>query len=151
MRIVCRCPAAQLVPYASTDIDSSLGCLERNVCWHIAALKMPSVFQFLVSKAAASGDPISGLPVTDVVCIISAHRSVADEVTAIVPQRLHVYWKGHSKLLAIHAVVCEKAPHPCPRYLCASIMLQCIVAPIHRQHVIITSSNKCFSINSQKL
>lgn len=86
--VKCSCAASSMKSFPTAG---SLPCLHEADCWHAGALRTESVRNHLVRNAAAKCNPITGIPDSDFICIVSAQRSIAAVSLLPVPARMHVY------------------------------------------------------------
>lgn len=87
--ITCNCSVAKLAMAFSSA--APLPCIKNGSCWHVAALSIPEVRQHFFENAVATCNAATGKPDGDIVCVVSAQRSVEHASSSAEPSRMHVY------------------------------------------------------------
>ena len=76
LHVTCHCSASSLAAFPSAF---SCPALHGGVCWHQASLRVPEVLDLLLAKAKATCSSFTGLPESNVICVVSIQRKVAQD------------------------------------------------------------------------
>lgn len=84
--VLCTCPAARLAVCA---ISTTIPGIEGKQCWHETCLRDTEIFRRIASPIALC-DPNTGIPKSEIVCILGAKQAALNRGVKNVPSRLYV-------------------------------------------------------------